>query len=50
MEETAIQLIYDDGSKIFSRVDGVAQTPEDVSKNGLVNTTITITGELGSTR
>ena len=39
--------IYDDGSKIFSRVDGVAQTPEDVSKNGLVNTTITITGGTG---
>ena len=38
---------YDDGSKIFSRVDGVAQTPEDVSKNGLVNTTITITGGTG---
>ena len=39
--------IYDDGSKIFSRVDGIAQTPEDVSKNGLVNTTITITGGTG---
>ena len=39
--------IYDDGSKIFSRVDGVAQTPEDISKNGLVNTTITITGGTG---
>ena len=39
--------IYDDGSKIFSRVDGVAQTPEDVSKNCLVNTTITITGGTG---
>ena len=39
--------IYDDGSKIFSRVEGVAQTPEDTSKNGLVNTTITITGGTG---
>ena len=39
--------IYDDGSKIFSRVDGVAQTPEDISKNGFVNTTITITGGTG---
>ena len=39
--------IYDDGSKIFSRVDGVAQTPEDISKNGLVKTTITITGGTG---
>tara|TARA_B100000989_G_scaffold298623_1_gene288799 strand:+ start:1000 stop:1506 length:507 start_codon:yes stop_codon:yes gene_type:complete len=39
--------IYDDGSKIFSRVDGVAQTPEDVKKNGYVNTTITITGGTG---
>ena len=39
--------IYDDGSKIFSRVDGVAQTPEDVSKNGFVNTTIKITGGTG---
>ena len=39
--------IYNDGSKIFSRVDGVAQTPEDISKNGLVNTTITITGGTG---
>tara|TARA_B100000989_G_scaffold298878_1_gene290674 strand:+ start:11788 stop:12294 length:507 start_codon:yes stop_codon:yes gene_type:complete len=39
--------IYDDGSKIFSRVDGVAQTPEDISKNGQVNTTITITGGTG---
>ena len=39
--------IYDDGSKIFSRVSGIAQTPEDVSKNGLVKTTITITGGTG---
>ena len=39
--------IYDDGSKIYSRVDGVAQTPEDSSKNGLVNTSITITGGTG---
>ena len=39
--------VYNDGSKIFSRVDGVAQTPENVSKNGLVNTTITITGGTG---
>ena len=39
--------IYDDGSKIFSRDEGVAQTPEDTSKNGLVNTTITITGGTG---
>lgn len=38
---------YDDGSKIFSRVDGVAQTPEDMSKNGHVNTSITITGGTG---
>ena len=27
---------YDDGSKIFSRLDGIAQTPKDQSKNGLV--------------
>ena len=39
--------IYDDGSKIYSRVDGVAQTPEEINKNGLVNTTITITGGTG---
>ena len=39
--------IYDDGSKVFSRVDGVAQTPEDLTKNGFVNTTISITGGTG---
>ena len=39
--------IYDDGSKIYSRVDGIAQTPEEINKNGLVNTTITITGGTG---
>ena len=39
--------IYEDGSKIFSRIDGVAQTPEDVSKNGVVHTAITITGGTG---
>ena len=39
--------IYEDGSKIFARVEGIAQTPEDVSKNGLVNTTIIITGGTG---
>ena len=39
--------IYDDGSKIFSRVDGVAQTPDDVNENGLVSTSITITGGTG---
>ncbi len=39
--------IYEDGSKIFSRLDGVAQTPDDLSKNGLVNTSITITGGTG---
>ena len=39
--------IYNDGSKIFSHVDGVAQTPEDITKNGIVNTTITITGGTG---
>ncbi|MFL2661834.1 MAG: hypothetical protein ACJ0G4_07855 [Alphaproteobacteria bacterium] len=39
--------IYNDGSKIFSRVDGVAQTPKDTTKNGIVHTTITITGGTG---
>ena len=39
--------IYEDGSKIFSRVEGVAQTPDDLTKNGNVNTTITITGGTG---
>ena len=38
---------YDNGSKIFSKVEGIAQSPEDLTKNGIVNTTITITGGSG---
>ena len=38
---------YEDGSKIFSNLDGIAQTPKDQSKNGLVFLTITITGGSG---
>ena len=38
---------YDDGSKIFSNFFGIAQTPEDQSKNGVVFSTIIITGGTG---
>ncbi len=38
---------YDDGSKIYSKVEGIAKTPEGLSQNGFVNTTITITGGTG---
>ncbi len=38
---------YDNGSKIFSKVNGIAHTPEDLTKNGIVNTTISITGGSG---
>ena len=38
---------YDNGSKIFSKVEGIAHSPEDLTKNGIVNTTITITGGSG---
>ena len=38
---------YEDGSKIFSNLDGIAQTPKDQSKNGLVFLSITITGGTG---
>ena len=31
----------------FSKVEGIAHTPEDLTKNGIVNTTITITGGTG---
>lgn len=39
--------IYDDGSKIFSYLDGISQTPDDLTKNGIVTSTITITGGTG---
>lgn len=38
---------YDDGSKIFSNVEGIAHSPADLSRNGIVNTTITINGGSG---
>lgn len=38
---------YDDGSKIFSNLIGIAHTPEDQTKNGIVITTSVITGGTG---
>ena len=38
---------YDDGSKIFSNLHGIAHTPKDQTKNGIVSLTITITGGTG---
>ena len=38
---------YDDGSKIYSNLDGIAQTPKDQSKNGIVSLNITVTGGTG---
>ena len=38
---------YEDGSKIYSNLDGIAQTPKDQSKNGIVFFSITITGGTG---
>lgn len=38
---------YEDGSKIFSKINGTAQSPMDQSKNGIVMLTITITGGTG---
>lgn len=38
---------YDDGSKIFSVLDGIAHTPKDQKKNGIVSLTINITGGTG---
>ena len=38
---------YDDGSKIFSNLDGIAHTPKDQKKNGVVSLTINITGGTG---
>ena len=39
---------YSDGSKIFSNLYGIAHTPKDQKKNGIVSLTITITGGTGS--
>ena len=38
---------YDDGSKIFSYLNGISQTPKDQSQNGFVSLTIKITGGAG---
>ncbi len=38
---------YSDGSKIFSRLNGISHTPLDQTQNGLVTLTISITGGTG---
>ena len=38
---------YDDGSKIYSKFTGISHTPKDQSENGLVFSTINITGGSG---
>lgn len=38
---------YEDGSKIYSNFSGISHTPKDQSKNGLVVSTINITGGSG---
>ena len=38
---------YEDGSKIFSNFSGISHTPKDQSKNGIVFSTIRISGGTG---